>query len=179
MEEVKKLSTREILQQNKKRDAPQKMRQMVAVLHDVRSMHNVGAAFRNADAFGIEKLILSGFTPHPPRPEITKTAIGAEEFVNWQSSESISDELNKLKREGYLIVGLEQTDRSIMITDYEPPEDKNICVIFGNEVTGLDKELIPLVDEFVEIPQYGNKHSLNVSVTVGVTFYAFLQKFWL
>lgn len=177
MSEVNKLSTRQILQQNKKRDAPQKMRQTIAVLHNVRSMHNVGAAFRNADAFCIKELILSGFTPLPPRPEITKTAIGAEEFVNWVSSEDITGDLNRLKNEGYLIVGLEQTDRSKKLTDYTPPEDKNICLVFGNEVTGLDDELIPLVDEFVEIPQYGNKHSLNVSVTVGVTLYAFLQKF--
>ena len=178
MKEAIKLSTKEILSQNLKRHAPGKMEHLVAVLHDVRSMHNVGAAFRNADAFGIKKLILSGFSPCPPRPEITKTAIGAEEFVDWESTDSISGRLHELKNEGYQIIALEQTDQSILITDYIPPEDKKVCLVFGNEVTGLDEELLPDVDQFVEIPQYGHKHSLNVSVSVGVTFYAFLQKYW-
>lgn len=178
MATVNKLSTKEILLQNRKRNAPEEMQQLIAVLHDVRSMHNIGAAFRNADAFGIKKLILSGFSPCPPRPEITKTAIGAEEFVAWESPDSITELLQNLKNEGYMVIGLEQTDQSIMITDYTPPGNKKICLVFGNEVTGLDDSLLPVIDKFVEIPQYGNKHSLNVSVTVGVTLYAFLQKFW-
>lgn len=178
MKEVSKLSTKEILSQNLKRSAPESMRQLIAVLHDVRSMHNVGAAFRNADAFGIKKLVLSGFSPCPPRPEITKTAIGAEEFVEWESTDAITKRLKELKSEGYLIIALEQTDKSVLITDYTPPKGKKVCLLFGNEVTGLDETLLPLVDTFVEIPQYGNKHSLNVSVTVGVTLYAFLQKYW-
>src|SRR6056297_2641235 len=95
--EVTKLSTRDILSQNQQRNAPEEMQQLIVVLHDVRSMHNVGAAFRNADAFGIKKLLLSGFTPCPPRPEITKTAIGAEEFVAWESADFISEKLQDLK----------------------------------------------------------------------------------
>lgn len=178
MTQASKLTTKEILSQNQKRSAPEKMRQLIAVLHDVRSMHNIGAAFRNADAFGIKKLILSGFSPRPPRPEITKTAIGAEEFVEWEAADSITDRLQELKIEGYLVIGLEQTDQSIMITEYQPPDDRNICLVFGNEVTGLNETLLPQIDTFVEIPQYGNKHSLNVSVSVGVTLYAFLQKYW-
>ncbi len=178
MKEASKLSTKEILSQNLKRHAPERMQHLIAILHDVRSMHNVGAAFRNADAFGIKKLILSGFSPCPPRPEITKTAIGAVEFVDWESTDSISTRLHDLKNDGYLIIALEQTDQSILITDYTPPADKKVCLVFGNEVTGLDESLLPHVDQFVEIPQYGHKHSLNVSVSVGVTFYAFLQKYW-
>jgi tRNA G18 (ribose-2'-O)-methylase SpoU len=178
MNEVEKLTTKEILSRNLKRQTPNGMQQLVAVLHDVRSMHNVGAAFRNADAFGISKLILSGFTPKPPRAEISKTAIGAEEFVDWESPKTISHEIKKLKNEGYTLLGVEQTDRSELLTEYTPPKNNKVCLIFGNEVTGLDEEILPLIDKFVEIPQYGNKHSLNVSVTVGVTFYAFLQKYW-
>lgn len=178
MKEATKLSTKEILSQNLKRQTPENMEHLIAVLHDVRSMHNVGAAFRNADAFGIKKLILSGFSPCPPRPEITKTAIGAEEFVDWESTDSISGKLHVLKNDGYLIIALEQTDQSILLTDYSPPADKKVCLVFGNEVTGLDEALLDDVDQFVEIPQYGHKHSLNVSVSVGVTFYAFLQKYW-
>lgn len=178
MNEVEKLTTKEILLKNLDRHAPRGMQKLIAVLHDVRSMHNVGAAFRNADAFGINKLILSGFTPQPPRAEITKTAIGAEEHVDWNSPKNIFEELEALKNEGYILLGVEQTDRSKLLTEYHPPDDKKVCLIFGNEVTGLDEGILPIIDEFVEIPQYGNKHSLNVSVTVGVTFYAFLQKYW-
>lgn len=178
MEEINKLTTKEILSRNLERQAPAGMRQLIAVLHDVRSMHNVGAAFRNADAFGIRKLVLSGFTPQPPRAEISKTAIGAEEFVEWESPDHISDVLQKLKSKGYVLLGVEQTDKSKLLTEYNAPENKKICLIFGNEVTGLDKEILPFIDQFIEIPQYGNKHSLNVSVTVGVALYAFLQKYW-
>lgn len=175
---IEKLSTKEILDQNIARTVPAGMKHLMVMLHNVRSMHNVGAAFRSADAFGIKEIIFSGFTPVPPRPEITKTAIGAEKFVDWQAVESVNDKLAALKEEGYLVIGLEQTDRSELLPDFAPPPDKKVCLVFGNEVTGLDDEILPLIDEFVEIPQYGHKHSLNVSVTVGVTLYAFLEKFW-
>lgn len=175
---VQKLSAKEILDQNSARKAPGKMQQLVILLHDVRSMYNVGAAFRNADAFGIRKIYLSGFTPAPPRPEITKTAIGAEEFVSWSKVKDVTEQLRDLKRQEYQIIGLEQTDRSIPLTDYQPPGRKKVCLVFGNEVTGLHEEILPAIDQFVEIPQYGHKHSLNVSVTVGVALYAFLQKYW-
>lgn len=176
--EIKKRSTKEILSRNLAKNAPDKMQQLAIILHDVRSMHNVGAVFRNADAFGVPKVWLSGFTPAPPRPEITKTAIGAEEFVEWESVEEVSTVISNLKEKGYLILGLEQTTGSRMMTEYEPPGEKKICIIFGNEVTGLDEAVLPLVDEFLEIPQYGHKHSLNVSVATGITLYAFLQKYW-
>lgn len=175
---IKKRPTKDILTQNLAREIPPKMEELDIILHDVRSMHNVGAVFRNADAFGVKKIWLSGFTPEPPRPEITKTAIGAEEFVEWQSVKNIAALVKELKKKNYLVIGLEQTDSSILMTEYEPPSDKNICLIFGNEVTGMDEEVMKLVDDFLEIPQYGHKHSLNVSVATGISLYAFLQKFW-
>lgn len=178
MEQTSKLSTKEILSQNLKRTAPKGMQQLSVILHNVRSMHNVGAAFRNADAFGIKKLYLSGFTPKPPRPEISKTAIGAEEFVDWMPVADIEGKIIELKMDNYMIVGLEQTDKSILLPEYSPSLDAKICLVFGNEVTGLDEDLIPLIDEFIEIPQFGNKHSLNVSVSVGITLYGFLEKYW-
>jgi tRNA G18 (ribose-2'-O)-methylase SpoU len=141
-------------------------------------MHNVGAAFRCADAFGVGELLLSGFTPVPPRPEISKTAIGAEEFVPWNQIKSFHDYCHRLKEKGYLFIGLEQTSDSVDFPEFQPPSRKNICLVFGNEVTGLDDDILPLIDTFVEIPQYGHKHSLNVSVTVGIALYALLQKFW-
>lgn len=175
---MEKLSTKEILRKNLSRSAPDGMENCKIILHDVRSMHNIGAAFRNADAFGIDELILSGFSPTPPRPEISKTAIGAEEFVQWRQSNDIRRTLLELKENNYTILGLEQTTDSVLLPDFELSIDKKICLLFGNEVTGIDGEILPLVDRFLEIPQFGHKHSLNVSVTVGVALYAFLEKFW-
>lgn len=175
---IKKLTAKEILKYNQSRSAPIRLRDLKVLLHDVRSMHNVGAAFRCADAFGVGELLLSGFTPAPPRPEISKTAIGAEKFVQWSRITDFPTELNQLKNSGYVFAGLEQTSGSVNLPDYQPPSDKNICFVFGNEVTGLDEKIFPFIDTFVEIPQYGHKHSLNVSVTVGIALYAMLQKFW-
>lgn len=138
----------------------------------------MGAAFRSADAFDVGELLISGFTPHPPRPEISKTAIGAEKHVEWQQLQNIEKDLRDLKEDGFELVGLEQTTKSIPLPDYTLPESKKVCLVFGNEVTGVDEEILPLIDTFIEIPQYGHKHSLNVSVTVGVALYAFLEKYW-
>lgn len=174
----RKLSTKEILQKNQSRSAPAGMKKLNVLLHNVRSMHNVGAAFRSADAFGISEILISGFTPAPPRPEISKTAIGAEKFVEWKQFEDTEFLFEQLRDGGFHIIGIEQTDHSVHLPDYELPSQKDICLVFGNEVTGLDEEIMPYVDEFVDIPQFGNKHSLNVSVAVGVTLYGFLQKYW-
>lgn len=175
---MEKLSTKKILQQNLDRDTPGKLNELKILLHNIRSMHNVGAAFRSADAFGINEVLLSGFTPTPPRPEISKTAIGAEKHVDWHQLEDPESNLVKIKESGYKLIGLEQTTESILLPDYELPVDHKICFVFGNEVTGIDEKILPHIDQFVEIPQYGHKHSLNVSVTVGVALYAFLVKYW-
>ena len=172
----KKRSTKKILKQNLDRSAPEHMQQLIVFLHDVRSLHNVGAVFRNADAFGINKLILSGVTPTPPRPEITKTAIGAEEHVSWQTIDQPVDALEKIKQK-HTIIGIEQTDTSMLLPDFEI-SDRPLCLVFGNEVTGIDELLLPLIDFFVEIPQYGHKHSLNVSVATGIVLYGMLEKYW-
>ncbi|MDR8391035.1 TrmH family RNA methyltransferase [Aliifodinibius sp. S!AR15-10] len=175
---INKLSTKEILENNLARSAPERMGNLKILLHDLRSMHNVGAAFRSADAFGISEILISGITPAPPRPEITKTAIGAEEFVDWKQFKDPEFIFPQLKNGGFHIIGIEQTDHSIHLPDYKPPNEKKLCLVFGNEVTGIDECILPFIDEFVDIPQFGNKHSLNVSVAVGVTLYGFLQKFW-
>lgn len=174
----RKLSTKQILKENLARSAPGRMKEMKIILHNVRSMHNVGAVFRSADAFGISELLLSGFTPTPPRPEISKTAIGAEKFVEWKQHKDEKFLIRQLKQGGYHLIGIEQTENSIHLPDYSPPEDQKLCLLFGNEVTGIDEDVIPLLDAIVDIPQYGNKHSLNVSVAAGVVLYGFLSKFW-
>lgn len=175
---LRKRSTKEILASNLERTVPAGMRQIKVLLHNVRSMHNVGAAFRNADAFGVSEILLSGFTPTPPRPEISKTAIGAEKHVSWTYLENPEKFLQKLKQQGYTVAGMEQTNKSHLLPDYECAPDASLCLVFGNEVTGIDKEILPHIDLFLEIPQFGHKHSLNVSVAVGVVLYAFLEKFW-
>ena len=170
---MEKLTTRQILEKNISRSSPLRG-QFILWLHDIRSLHNVGAAFRNADAFGIYQLWLSGFTPVPPRPEITKTAIGAEEHVTWKRIEEPSSAIERLKENGYRIIALEQTNESIPIWQYKHG-NKPICLIVGNEVTGIDEEILAEIDDAVEIPQYGMKHSLNVSVAAGVALYAFCE----
>jgi len=175
---MEKLSTKEILEQNLERTTPGRLGDLKILLHNVRSMHNVGAAVRSADAFGISEILLSGFTPTPPRPEISKTAIGAEKYVDWEYLEDLQKRIPELKENDYTFIGLEQTTESILLPDYELPSDQKICLVFGNEVTGVDEDILNIIDDFVEIPQYGHKHSLNVSVTVGVALYAFLEKYW-
>ena len=175
---MQKLSTKEILNQNLSRSTPGRLGEVKILLHNVRSMHNVGAAFHSADAFGIDEILISGFSPHPPRPEISKTAIGAEKHVEWSKLEDLSKEVKALKGHGYRLLALEQMTDSTLLPDYTMPADEKICLVFGNEVTGIDEELLPFIDDFIEIPQYGHKHSLNVSVTVGVALYGILEKYW-
>lgn len=171
---MRKRTTKKILRDNLNRSSPLKDH-FVLWLHNIRSLHNVGAIFRNADAFGVHKLFLSGFTPCPPRPEITKTAIGAEEHVQWEYADDIKQKAEALKKDGYILTGLEQADRSVMLQNYSIRSSR-ICLVLGNEVTGIDAEMLHLLDDAVEIPQFGMKHSLNVSVASGVALYGFLQK---
>lgn len=172
-----KKTTREILSCNKERMTPEGMRHLKIWLHDIRSLHNTGSTFRSCDAFGAGELLLSGYTPLPPRPEITKTALGAEEHVHWKYINKPSEYILELKQEGYLIAGIEQVHNSIVLNHFNPKPDQKICLIFGNEVTGIDSSLLPLLDFCLEIPQFGMKHSLNISVTVGIVLYHFMATF--
>lgn len=171
-----KLTTKQILEQNLAQQAPEKLRQVKVVLHNIRSLYNVGSVFRSCDAFGISELLLSGYTPTPPRIEISKTAIGAEEFVKWSYRENPMDMFNSLKQKGYTIIGLEQTAESIPLTKFNPSSFDKLCLVMGNEVTGIDDEILHEIDYFVSIPQFGHKHSLNVSVATAVVLYALLEK---
>jgi len=140
-------------------------------LHNIRSMHNVGSAFRSADAFGVTKVLLSGYTPSPPRVEISKTALGADEWVPWQYDSDGFSLLSSYKKEGWSILGIEQTRDSKLISSSLDLNKPSIFV-FGNEVLGLDDDILNICDAVYEIPQYGQKHSLNVSVSVGICLYA-------
>ncbi|HAC15003.1 MAG TPA: RNA methyltransferase [Bacteroidetes bacterium] len=140
-------------------------------------MHNIGSVFRTSDAFGIKEILLSGYTPVPPRPEISKTALGADQSVTWKSFVQIDDVLNYLKGQNYELVGLEQTDSSILINKLPIQHTSRICLISGNEITGIDDQIIPQLDYVVEIPQYGKKHSLNVSVATGIALFSIHELF--
>ena len=148
---------------------------LVVVLDNVRSMHNVGAFFRTADAFIVEKIVLCGITPQPPHREIHKAALGATESVDWIYEKNISEALQNLKNENYKIIGIEQTSTSEIMTDYPINKEEKYALVLGNEVDGLSDEALPLYDTFLEIPQLGTKHSLNVSVCGGIVMWEFFK----
>lgn len=141
---------------------------VVLVLDNIRSQHNTGSVFRTADAFRIEKIILCGITATPPNREIQKTALGATESVEWSYFESTREALRKLKENGYRIAALEQVEGSTYLSDYKPLKGERTAFVFGNEVHGVNESVLELVDECIEIPQFGTKHSFNVSVSSGI-----------
>ena len=143
---------------------------IVVVLDSVRSALNVGSAFRTSDAFRIEKIYLCGITAFPPNKEIRKSALGATDSVEWEKSEKTEDIILKLKKEGYVV-----SETSVMLNNFPSPE-KPIAVVFGNEVNGVQQSVIDLCDNCIEIPQIGTKHSLNISVSVGVVLWDLYNK---
>ena len=148
---------------------------LVVVLDNVRSMHNVGAVFRTADAFLVEKIILCGITPQPPHREIHKAALGATESVDWQYYESVTEAVLDLKTLKYEVLGIEQTSDSELITDFNIDSSKKYALVLGNEVDGISDDILPHCDGFLEIPQLGTKHSLNVSVCGGIVMREFFK----
>jgi 23S rRNA (guanosine2251-2'-O)-methyltransferase len=146
------------------------------LLDNVRSLHNVGSTFRTADAFRIEKIILTGITGTPPHREIQKTALGSTESVSWEYAENASLAVQALKTKGYKIVAIEQTNESKLLQEFEPMATEKYCLVFGNEVDGVSDEVIGLGDLALEIPQGGTKHSLNISVCVGIVTWEFFRK---
>jgi tRNA G18 (ribose-2'-O)-methylase SpoU len=146
------------------------------VLDNIRSLHNVGSTFRTADAFRIEKIFLTGITGTPPHREIQKTALGATESVVWQYAEQPVALIQGLKAAGYKIVIVEQTDASIPLHEFTPNENEKYCLVFGNEVDGVSESVIACGDVAVEIPQTGTKHSLNISVCLGIVVWEMFRK---
>ena len=143
---------------------------IVVVLDNVRSALNVGSSFRTSDAFRIEKIYLCGITATPPNKEIRKSALGATESVKWEKVEDTESVIKKLKSEGYHICAIEQTENSTMLDNFIPPE-KPIAVVFGHEVNGVQQSVVDLCNQSIEIPQIGTKHSLNISVSVGIVIW--------
>lgn len=149
---------------------------LVLVLDNLRSMHNVGSAFRTADAFAIEKIYLCGITAQPPHREIHKTALGATDSVSWAHEEDTVGLCQQLQQEGFEVLAVEQADKSLSLETFQPAADKKYALVFGNEVFGVSDEVVAVVDQCLEIPQFGTKHSLNVSVSMGVVLWDLLNK---
>ena len=149
---------------------------VIIVLDNVRSLSNIGSFFRTADAFRIGEIFLCGITACPPHREIHKTALGAEDSVRWRYFDTTEDACKYLKENNYVINAVEQIENSVMLNDYVPVERS--AYIFGNEVDGVDDEVLPYCDSAIEIPQEGTKHSLNVSVSAGIVMYHLFNSLW-
>ena len=146
---------------------------IIVVLDNIRSMHNVGSVFRTADAFLIEAILICGYTPQPPHRDINKTALGATETVDWLYFEQTTDAIIELKNKGYKVYAIEQVANSISLENITAV-DTPTALVFGNEVEGVDNEVLKLVDASIEIPQLGMKHSLNISVAAGIVLWQFV-----
>lgn len=149
---------------------------LVVVLDNIRSLHNVGSVFRTADAFLVEKICLCGITSTPPQPEIHKSALGAEFSVDWQYYDQTQDAVREYKEKGYHIYSIEQVENSIKLPELTLAPEGKFVVILGNEVKGVQQEVVDMSDDSIEIPQFGTKHSLNVSVTSGIIIWSFFEK---
>lgn len=149
---------------------------IVVVLDHVRSLYNVGSVFRSSDAFRIEGVCLCGITAQPPHPEIHKTALGAEESVSWKYFEHTEDAVSWLKQQGYKVLAVEQCEGSTMLQDFVRQPKEKYAVVLGNEVKGVQQQVVDMCDGCLEIPQYGTKHSLNVSVTAGIVLWHLSKK---
>ena len=168
MDELNRLSVEEFKQAEK---TP-----IIILLDNIRSLNNVGAIFRTADAFLIEGIYLCGITATPPHREIQKTALGATESVNWKHFESISDAITELKNNSYKIISIEQVENPIYLNDFQPAKSEKYAIVLGNEVDGVSQEVINESDYCIEVPQLGTKHSLNVSVCAGILIWDLFVK---
>ncbi|MBR8535693.1 RNA methyltransferase [Carboxylicivirga sediminis] len=149
---------------------------VIVVLDNIRSLNNVGSVFRTSDALKVERIVLCGITATPPHKEIHKTALGAEDAVDWQYFENTEDAIVQLKSEGWVICSLEQVENSTSIIDFAPEKDAKYAIVLGNEVKGVQQKIVNMSDACIEIPQYGTKHSFNVSVSAGIVLWELFRK---
>lgn len=150
---------------------------LIILLDHVRSLNNIGSVFRTSDAFRVQAIYLCGITATPPHAEIHKTALGAEFSVDWKYFKNTGDAVRELQAKGIKVFAIEQVERSVMLQDFQTKEGAQYAVVFGNEVKGVDQQVVDICDGCIEIPQYGTKHSLNVSVTAGIVIWDLFCKF--
>lgn len=173
---MKKLILDELNRKNIDEFKQAKKTPITVVLDDIRSLHNIGSFFRTGDAFLIEKIYLCGITATPPNKEIHKTALGATETVEWEYVKDVMDVVNRLKSEHIKVISIEQVEGSVMLHNFEVEENQSYALIFGNEVKGVNQNVINASHTVIEIPQLGTKHSLNVSVSGGIVIWDIFQK---
>lgn len=152
---------------------------VIVVLDNVRSQNNIGSVFRTSDAFRLEGIVLCGITSTPPHREIHKTALGATESVEWKYVEETVDAIAELKQDGYTILSVEQAEGSVSLERLELGPDQKVALVLGHEIRGVDQKVVDLSDHCIEIPQYGTKHSLNISVAAGIVIWEVFRKFTL
>jgi 23S rRNA (guanosine2251-2'-O)-methyltransferase len=168
MDELNRLSTEEFKEVQK---FP-----YILILDDIRSMNNIGSVFRTGDAFKVEKVYLCGITATPPHREIQKTALGADETVTWEHMKDVVELVKNLQSEGVIVAAVEQVENSVSLLDFHPQKNQKYAFVFGNEVFGVNQSVVEQSDFVLEIPQYGTKHSLNISVTAGIVAWDFVSK---
>lgn len=149
---------------------------IIIILDNIRSLNNIGSVFRTSDAFLIEKIFLCGITARPPHKDIHKTALGSTETVDWEYCESTTELVQSLKEKGIIVVSIEQAEESIMLNKFQPKSSNTYAFVFGNEVKGVSQEVVNMSDAVIEIPQFGTKHSLNISVSTGVVIWDVYSK---
>ena len=149
---------------------------LIIVLDNIRSLNNIGSVFRTADAFLVKKIYLCGITARPPHKDIHKTALGATDSVDWEYFSSTAEAVEQLKKQQVKIVSIEQVEKPILLQDFKPQAHTTYALIFGNEVKGVQQEIVDRSDYCIEIPQFGTKHSLNISVSAGIVIWDFFQK---
>lgn len=173
---MKKLSVLELKRISKAEFKKADKIPLIVVLDNIRSLNNVGSVFRTSDAFMVSKIYLCGLTSTPPNAEIHKTALGAEDSVEWEYFENTCNVIDLLHNEGYLIYAAEQVENSIMLQDFNIEKGKKYAVVLGNEVNGVQQSVVDMCDGSIEIPQFGTKHSLNVSVAAGLFIWDFFKR---
>ena len=173
--------TRKLLNDELDRLSPDRFREsektpLIIVLDNVRSLNNVGSVFRSADAYRVEKIYLCGITAQPPHREIRKTALGATESVTWEYAEETIDVVHKLNQNGYTTCAIEQAERSQNLFHFSPSKNEKVAIILGNEVKGVQQEVVDICKEVIELDQFGTKHSLNIAVCAGIVIYDIFNK---
>jgi 23S rRNA (guanosine2251-2'-O)-methyltransferase len=173
--EMRKLSMDELNRKSVHEFKESEKMPVMVVLDNIRSMHNVGSVFRTADAFLLQGLYLCGYTPRPPHRDIHKTALGATETVHWQYAATTVEAVQQLKQAGYQVYAIEQVANSIPLHRFDAAAHYPLAVVFGNEVSGVEEEVLKLCDGSIEIPQFGMKHSLNISVAAGIVLWELVR----
>ncbi len=173
---MRKLKNSELNRKNLEEFKQSDKTPLIVILDNIRSLNNIGSVFRTSDAFLVEKIYLCGITATPPNKEIHKTALGSTDSVDWEYSENTFDVVNKLKAESVEIISIEQAENAVMLDNFIADKNKKYAIIFGNEVKGVEQQIVSASDKVIEIPQYGTKHSLNISVSAGVVIWEMFKQ---